>query len=262
MSAVAAEWIKLRSLRSTWWALGIGVLMSLALTVLGASTVISRWDPARTSDQAAMGIVVAVYVGVILAQLPLGMLGTMTISGEHASGMIDTTFVATPSRARVLLAKAAVLTGVAVGASLLISVPGYLVARLVAAEFRPSLLPAGAWTVIAGGTLMIVSTTLLGLALGTILRNGAVATAALVAIVVVLPFLAMNLPWGEQISPFLPMYPALQLIEQVPDIMPTWTAFTAVAAWAVVPLAVAVIADEPATVRGRKREWTGRGPDL
>lgn len=47
-----------------------------------------------------MGIIVAVYVGVVLAQLPLGMLGTMTISGEHASGMIDTTFVATPSRAR------------------------------------------------------------------------------------------------------------------------------------------------------------------
>ncbi|MEO3886244.1 ABC transporter permease [Nonomuraea sp. B5E05] len=244
MSAVAAEWIKLRSLRSTWWALGIGVLVSLALTVLGASAVISRWDPARTSDQAAMGIVVAVYVGVVLAQLPLGMLGTMSISGEHASGMIDTTFVATPSRARVLMAKAAVLSGAAVGGSLLISVPGYLFGRFVAAEFHPSLLPAGTWTVIAGGTLMIVVTTLLGLALGTILRNGAVATAALVAIVLVLPFLAMNLPWGEQISPFLPAYPALQLIEQVPDIMPTWTAFTALAAWAVIPLLIAVITNE------------------
>lgn len=244
MSAVAAEWIKLRSLRSTWWAVGIGVLVSLALTVLGASAVISRWDPARTSDQAAMGIVVAVYVGVVLAQLPLGMLGTMSISGEHASGMIDTTFVATPSRTRVLMAKAAVLSGAAVGGSLLISVPGYLFGRIVAAEFHPSLLPAGAWTVIAGGTLMIVVTTLLGLALGTILRNGAVATAALVAIVLVLPFLAMNLPWGERISPFLPAYPALQLIEQVPDVMPTWTAFAALATWAVIPLFIAMIANE------------------
>ncbi|MET7336691.1 ABC transporter permease [Nonomuraea sp. NPDC005650] len=244
MSAVAAEWIKLRTLRSTWWALGVGVSISLALTALGASTVISRWDPARTSDQAAMGIVVAVYVGVILAQLPLGMLGAMTISGEHASGMIDTTFVATPSRARVLLAKAAVLSGAAVGGSLLIAVPGYLYGRFVAAEFHPSLLPAGAWTVIAGGTLMIVVTTLLGLALGTVLRNGAVATAALVAIVLVLPFVARLLPWGEQLNRFLPAYPALQLIEQAPDIMPTWTAFTVLAAWAVIPLSIAVIANE------------------
>ncbi|MFI9592847.1 hypothetical protein [Nonomuraea sp. NPDC052265] len=177
MNAVAAEWIKLRTLRSTWWALGVGVLMSLALTALGAATVISRWDPGRTADQAAMGVVAAVYVGVILAQLPLGMLGALTASGEHASGMIGVTFVAMPSRGRVLAAKAVVLGGVAVACSLLIAVPGYLYGRFVAAEFHPSALPAGAWTVIAGGTLMIVTTTLLGLALGMILRNGAVATA-------------------------------------------------------------------------------------
>ncbi|MGR6920205.1 ABC transporter permease [[Actinomadura] parvosata] len=239
MSVLAAEWIKFRTLRSSWWALGIGVLVSLALTVLGAATVIGRWDPDRTSDQAAMGIVVAVYVGVVLAQLPLGMLGTMTIAGEHASGMIDTTFVAMPSRVRVLLAKAAVLGGAAVGASLLISVPGYLFGRFVAAAYHPSLLPAGAWTVIAGGTLMIVVTTLLGLALGALLRNGAVATAALVAIVLVLPFLVVNLPGGEQVSRLLPAYPALQLIEQVPDIMPAWAAFAVLVAWGVLPLLLA-----------------------
>ncbi|MEV4065306.1 ABC transporter permease [Nonomuraea dietziae] len=240
MNAIAAEWIKLRTLRSTWWALGAGVVVSLTLTVFGAATVISRWDPGRTPDQAAVGIVVAVYVGVILAQLPLGMLGTMTITGEHASGMLDTTFVATPSRTRVLLAKAVVLSGAALVCSLLIAVPGYLYGRLVAARFHPSALPAEAWQVIAGGTLMIVTTTLLGLALGAILRNGAVATAALVAIVLLLPFVARVLPWGEAINLFLPTYPALQLIEQAPDIMPAWTAFAVLAGWAVLPLAAGV----------------------
>ncbi|MET9064581.1 hypothetical protein [Streptosporangium sandarakinum] len=38
MNALAAGWIKLRTLRSTWWALGVGVLTALALTALGAST--------------------------------------------------------------------------------------------------------------------------------------------------------------------------------------------------------------------------------
>ncbi|MEV4012642.1 ABC transporter permease [Nonomuraea angiospora] len=238
MSSIAAEWIKLRTLRSTWWALGVGVLVALALTVLGASTVIARWDPGRTGDQAAMGVVVAVYVGVVLAQLPFGMMGAMTISGEYTSGMIDATLVATPSRGRVLAAKAVVLSGAAVAGSLLIAVPGYLYGRFLAAEFHPSLLPAGALTVIAGGTLMIVVATLLGLSLGVILRNGAVATAALVTIVLVLPFAGLVLP-GGWVNRFLPGYPALQLIEQVPDIMPTWAAFTVLAGWAVVPLLAA-----------------------
>ncbi|MED7931258.1 hypothetical protein SMD20_44050 [Nonomuraea sp. LP-02] len=49
-----------------------------------------------------------------------------------------------PSRSRVLLAKASVLAGIAVAASLLIAIPGYLYGRAVAAGFRPTLPPAGA----------------------------------------------------------------------------------------------------------------------
>jgi ABC-2 type transport system permease protein len=117
-----------------------------------------------------------------------------------------------------------------------------LTATDVAAEFHPSPLPAGVWPMIGGGTLMIVVTTLLGLALGAVLRNGAVATAVLVAIVLVLPFVARSLPWGEEINRLLPTYPALQLIEQAPDIMPTWAAFTVLAGWVAVPLMIVAIA--------------------
>ncbi|MEU6797515.1 ABC transporter permease [Nonomuraea wenchangensis] len=243
MSAVAAEWIKLRTLRSTWWALGVGVLTALALTVLGAATVISRWDPGQTGERAAMGIVVAVYVGVVLAQLPLGMLGTMSISGEYTSGMIHTTFVAVPSRSRVLLAKASVLAGVAVAASLLIAIPGHLYAYAVAAGSHPTPPPAGAWTVIGGGTLMIVMTTMLGLALGAIFRNGVVAVSALVVVMVLVPFAGRMLPGGEVVNRVLPGYPALQLIEQLPAIMPDAAAFAVLGAWSVVPLLIAALAN-------------------
>ncbi|MEU6726739.1 ABC transporter permease [Nonomuraea wenchangensis] len=243
MNAVAAEWIKLRTLRSTWWALGVGVLTALALTVLGAATVISRWDPGQTGERAAMGIVVAVYVGVVLAQLPLGMLGTMSISGEYTSGMIHTTFVAVPSRSRVLLAKASVLAGVAVAASLLIAIPGHLYAYAVAAGSHPTLPPAGAWTVIGGGTLMIVMTTMLGLALGAIFRNGVVAVSALVVVMVLVPFAGRMLPGGEVVNRVLPGYPALQLIEQLPAIMPDAAAFAVLGAWSVVPLLIAALAN-------------------
>ncbi|MEV4569457.1 ABC transporter permease [Nonomuraea sp. NPDC049419] len=243
MNAVAAEWIKLRSLRSTWWSLGAGVLTALALTVLGAYAVISRWDPGQAGEQAAMGIVVAVYVGVVLAQLPLGMLGAMSITGEHASGMIDTTFVATPSRSRVLLAKACVLGGLAVAASLLIAIPGYLYGLAVAAEFHPTSPPAGAWAVVAGGTLMIVMATLLGLALGALFRNGAVAISVLVVLLGLVPFAGQVLPGGDVANRVLPGYPALQLIEQVPDIMPDPAAFALLAAWTIIPLLLAIRAN-------------------
>ncbi|MCF6473182.1 hypothetical protein FAF44_33055 [Nonomuraea sp. MG754425] len=247
MNAVAAEWIKLRTLRSTWWALGAGVLTALALTALGASTVISRWDLGQTGEHASMGIIVAVYVGVVLAQLPLGMLGTLTISSEYTSGMIHTTFVATPSRTRVLLAKASVLGGIAIAVSLLIAIPGYLYGQAVASGFDPTPLPAAAWTVVGGGTLMIVMTTLLGLAFGAIFRNGVVAISMLVVLLVLVPFVGRMLPGGEVVNRILPGYPALQLIEQVPDTMPDAAAFAVLGTWAVAPLLIAVLANKRVT---------------
>lgn len=42
MDTVNAEWIKLRTLRSTWWTMGIAVFVALVLTALGAGAVISR----------------------------------------------------------------------------------------------------------------------------------------------------------------------------------------------------------------------------
>lgn len=242
MNTVAAEWIKLRTLRSTWWVLSVGVLTALGLTALGASTVISRWDPGRTGEQAAMGIVVAVHVGVVLAQLPLGMLGTVSISGEYMSGMIHTTFVATPSHSRVLLAKACVLGGIAIATSLLIAIPGYLHGLTVASAFDPTLPPAGAWRVIGGGTLMVVTTTLLGLALGAIFRNGVVAISVLVVLMALVPFAGRMLPGGEVANRVLPGYPGLQLIEQMPDIMPDFAAFAVLGIWAAVPLLLAILA--------------------
>ncbi|MGW4664857.1 hypothetical protein [Streptosporangium sandarakinum] len=148
------------------------------------------------------------------------------------------------SRSRVSFAKASVLGGIAIAASLLIAIPGYLYGRTVAYGFHPTPPPAGAWAVIGGGTLMIVMTTLLGPALGAILRNGVVAISVLVVPMALVPFAGRMLPGGEVVNRILPGYPALQLIEQMPDIMPDAAAFAVLGAWAVVPLLIAVLADK------------------
>uniref|UniRef100_UPI003F4999C0 hypothetical protein n=1 Tax=Nonomuraea bangladeshensis TaxID=404385 RepID=UPI003F4999C0 len=65
--------------------------------------------------------------------------------------------------------------------------------------------------------------------------------AALVAIVL-LPFVADALPWGDGVNRVLPTFPAFQLIEQYPDVMPAWAAVTVLGAWAVGLLAVVIVA--------------------
>ncbi|CAM5511528.1 ABC transporter [Streptomyces spiroverticillatus] len=100
--ALASEWTKIRSVRSTLWnfavmlalVLGIGTLIALAL---------SRRDMPPGESAVALG-----FVGVLLGIMPVMTLGVMTISSEYGTGMIRTTLTACPSRARVLGAKAIV----------------------------------------------------------------------------------------------------------------------------------------------------------
>lgn len=239
---LAAEWIKFRTLRSSYWALALAVTVALAIAILAFPSVIGRWEPSRSPDQAGLGVVAVAFFGVILSQLVLGVLGVITMTAEHSSRMIDVTYAAMPARARVLLAKAVVLIGVSLVTTVAIGVPGILYGRLVAAPYSPSWMPAQGWRLLGGAALVLTMTALLGLALGAVLRRGAAAITTLMALVFVVPLIVFGLPapWGERIAAYLPTPAALQLLGQAPPLMSTGTAFAVCAAYAVVPLLLAL----------------------
>src|SRR5215472_185338 len=92
------EWIKLRTLRSTWWALAITAAGGAAMAIaIGLNTV------SRSAD-----LTNNVLAGVIPGLLLIGVLGVMTMTGEYSSGMIRATLAATPRRPLLLAAKAGV----------------------------------------------------------------------------------------------------------------------------------------------------------
>jgi len=97
------EWIKLRSLRSTWLTLAIAVAASagIALTIGSSST---------TSGGMFVG---NTLVGMLIGVLLIGVVGVLAMTSEYTSGTIRATFAAAPRRLRVLAAKAAVVGAVA-----------------------------------------------------------------------------------------------------------------------------------------------------
>ena len=102
MSALQAEWTKLRSVRSTTWAL----LAILASTVVigGVSASTSHPDVVPNEDVAMI-----VLAGVYLAQVAAVAFGVVAICSEYSSGTIRTTFAANPRRRQVVIAKAAIV---------------------------------------------------------------------------------------------------------------------------------------------------------
>jgi hypothetical protein len=167
------EWIKLGTLRSTWWTLLITLAGTVGISVaVGVNTRNAAGD---LTNNALAGVA----PGLLLA----GVLGVLTMTGEYGSGTIRATLLAVPRRPLMLAAKAAVfgavMLAVGEGAALISFLAGGLALRhgIVAPTLsQPGVLRA---VLLAGASYAAIG--LLGLGLGAIIRHSAAAIAVLVA---------------------------------------------------------------------------------
>jgi ABC-2 type transport system permease protein len=232
---LGSEWVKLRSLRSTWWCVAVYVDVAAGAGWLAAGTT-------HTASSAGSAMT-AVLTGFGLAQPALLVLGVLAMSAEFGSGMALASFAAVPRRTRVLVAKTVVVAGVgalltavagvlcALAAHTLIDVPGG-VALGTAEVLRPLAVQVGAATLVG----------LLGLALGTLLRSTAGAVGAGLALVLVLPP-ALALIGGRTGGRISQALPELRVGEEAFFSVPTgWAAGLLITvAWVVVAWAGAAV---------------------
>ncbi|MFI6857820.1 ABC transporter permease [Streptomyces sp. NPDC050416] len=167
--AIASEWTKIRSVRSTMWTLGVFVLLVIGIGTL-TGVVVANSDPAL-SGESPLGLG---FFGLLLGSMCIITLGVLTTASEYGTGMVRTTMVACPSRGRVLAAKGIVFFLVAFVVTL---VSASLVAFLHVAmlEGQGAKDPSGAeWlrgTV--GISAYVALLGLLSLAVGSIIRHSA-----------------------------------------------------------------------------------------
>ncbi|MFE9770866.1 ABC transporter permease subunit [Streptomyces sp. NPDC005931] len=101
--AIASEWTKIRSVRSTMWTLGVFVLLVVGIGLLTGLVVASSGTDLNNESPLSIG-----FFGLLLGSMCIITLGVLTTASEYGTGMIRTTMVACPSRGRVLAAKAVV----------------------------------------------------------------------------------------------------------------------------------------------------------
>ena len=171
--AARMEWIKLRSLRSTWW----------TLAVTAAGTVGIGLGVGLNSRNASEDLTNNALAGVVPGLLLAGALGVLTMTSEYSSGTIRVTLAAIPRRPLVLAAKAAAFGAV----TLVVGEAASFIAFLAAAATlrhgiaaptlgQPGVLRA---VVLSGAAFCLIG--LLGLGLGAIIRHSAAAVGVLVA---------------------------------------------------------------------------------
>ncbi len=203
-----SEWTKLWSLRSTRWSLFVACLAMAGLGPLIAAVSMAHWNQLGEFQRLTFNPLERAMGGYRLAQLAIGVLGVMVISGEYSTGMIRSSLMAVPKRLPVLWAKLLVFTGVAFVLMLVTALISFFASNAIFTEHHvnQTLGSPHALRVFAGSVLFMCVTGVFCTALGTIIRSTAGSISAYVGLMFVLPVVGDILPasLSNAINPYLP----------------------------------------------------------
>jgi ABC-2 type transport system permease protein len=236
--AIASEFTKIRSVRSTYWTLLALLVVSIGIgAAITAGTAANfNHNPANKAgfDATQTSLVAFFEIG----QLIIAVLGAMVITSEYSTGMIRTSLTAQPRRGVVYTAKAIVFTSVTLVISLVTSFIAFLVGQAIysshgvaASLFHTVTIPANAnvtcngpgpctatffgtdvinpstvLTAIIGTALFVTLVAMIAYGVGSIVRHTAGTIGIVIALLFIVPILEQALPddWRWDIMRFLP----------------------------------------------------------
>ena len=189
---VLSEWTKFRSLRSTVYTLLMAVVFMIGLGALIAA-ITANQPGGLGPGESAVSISLS---GMFFAQLAIGVLGVLLITGEYSTGMIRSSLTVVPRRLPMLWGKLAVFAGVVLLTMLAASFAAFFVGQAVLSgqHLGGSLSDPGALRSVVGAALYVTVAGITALALGALLRNTAAAITTFVAVFFVFPTLTLLLP--------------------------------------------------------------------
>jgi ABC-2 type transport system permease protein len=208
--ALRFEWVRLRTLRSTYWLIGSALVLNVAVALLVAYL---------SQDDAPRAVVVAAVTGgganipVPMAVVLLAVLGVFASGHEYRYGTIQPTLTTVPQRVRLFTAKMLV-----VGATALVVTAVSVVLNVAATAPFWDRTPSLADVTVPGYLLLAVLWATLGVALGQLLRGvpGALVVILVTPMIVEQLIFRLSyvpaLDWLAPAAKFLPFTAGLQLV--------------------------------------------------
>ena len=243
VNVLRSEFLKLRSVRSTFWTLASAVVFNVAL-----ASVVAQIIPSRLSakDRQTTDAIQLSMAGLHLSQVAIGVLGVLVITSEYGTGLIRATLSAVPRRREVLVAKATVFALVAAVGGMVSTFAAYFAFEWSLPSggdyMKSSLSDPGVLRAVVGAGLYLAVLGLLGLGIGSVVRASAGSIATLFGLLFVPNILFELLPssWRDSAGPYLPMNAGeavLVAARRSDTILAPWTGFGVFCLYAFVALA-------------------------
>ena len=252
---IAAEWIKLWSLRSTAWAFLVTAVVVVGLSLNGAYADYSNYPYYGAGIRANFVPYWAIsdafnngsaYLLIIAA----GAIGANMIVSEYGTRQIRTTFAAVPARRSLMAAKVVVATVVFLVFGAVLAAVSFWSTQAVLHGRHAGLSIGypGALRVVIASALLAPLAALIGMAVGAVIRHTATTMVGLIVLNIVVPALLMDqrrLP--AAVDEALPMtaWDRLSAIGNDTGPGPITTtvghAWTVYAVWAVIAVIVTIV---------------------
>jgi ABC-2 type transport system permease protein len=173
LRVIRSEWTKLWSLRSTRWTLLVAILGMAGLGPLIATVQMNRWDHMGPGDRLHFNPINTGLGDHHFAQLAIGVLGVLVLTGEYSTGQIRSTFMAVPKRLPVLWAKAGTFATVTFVLMLISGLVAFLASQSILTQHhvQTTLGHAPALRSWIGAALYLAVLGVLALSLGAIVRS-------------------------------------------------------------------------------------------
>ncbi len=207
--AIRAEHVKLWSTRSTWYTLLGAAVVGVGIPVVVAWYAVRLWDGHPPAIRSHLTVTPLAPFAAWLAALALAVLGVLTMTSEHATGLIGTSLAAVPRRPWLFAAKAIAVGVFALTAGEAIVFTAFLLTRWIVGDrpipFLTYRFPQEIHVLLSLG-LGVMVFALVGLGAGALLRG---ATPVIVVVVVgcgyALPLIALHppAPWNDRLAAVL-----------------------------------------------------------
>ncbi|OXM50494.1 ABC transporter permease [Amycolatopsis alba] len=207
--AIAAEFLKLRTVRATYLVLA-GALCAVALGSLVVLVVSGSYDVASEADKSSFEPADPTVVVMPFVAFFVGCLGGLAVTTEYGTRSVIGSLIAVPRRGVLVAAKAIVVTAVTLVVGVALAFLSFFVANAILGD-RPR--PFNPWTsvgdaipsVVATGVAVVVAA-LIAMGLGLLLRSTSATLVTLGAVLLVIPIFAHFLPspLGERVASFMP----------------------------------------------------------
>jgi ABC-2 type transport system permease protein len=247
-----SEFIKIRSVRSTYWTLFLLVAAGVAWSIAYCVGEASKWPHMSAQDKFGFDPAQSSVVGLaLLGQLVIVVLGTLTLTSEYSTGMIRTSLTVMPRRGVLYAAKATVFAAVALVVAVVASFASFFTgqALLSSTHVGATLSQPNVLRAVIGSALYVVLCGLFAFGLGAILRSTAGAMTAAYGFLFLVPQLAKALPssWYADVDRWLPGGDVVnaitntQTVNTSPHLFSAWGEFAVFGAYTAILLVLGAV---------------------